>query len=94
MPRAGGEPAPAKLKGLPAVAVMEAGRRSEECTGRWKRKRSQDGNVARSCLDTLKPPCTRTTAEKAAEKAERITAGYVNLHVAAAEMMKGKDNAA
>jgi len=53
---------------------------------------SQDWERARKLLDTLTPVHTYY-GEKAAEKASAITAGYVNLHVAAAAMMKGKDNA-
>ncbi len=52
---------------------------------------SQDWERARKLLDSL--TSTRTFhGGKAAEKAGAITAGYVNLHVAAAALMKGKDN--
>jgi tetratricopeptide (TPR) repeat protein len=53
---------------------------------------SQDWERARKLLDAL--TSTRTFyGGKAAEKAGAITAGYVNLHVAAAALMKGKDDA-
>jgi pSer/pThr/pTyr-binding forkhead associated (FHA) protein len=53
---------------------------------------SQDWERARKLLDAL--ASTRTFhGALAAEKAAAITAGYVNLHVAAAALMKGKDNA-
>ena len=53
---------------------------------------SQDWERARKLLGVLSSSQTFYGA-KAAEKAEAITAGYVNLHVAAAALMKGKDNA-
>jgi tetratricopeptide (TPR) repeat protein len=53
---------------------------------------SQDWERARKLLDAL--TSTRTFhGGQAVEKAGAITAGYVNLHVAAAALMKGKDNA-
>jgi tetratricopeptide (TPR) repeat protein len=53
---------------------------------------AQDWERARKLLDALASLPTFYGA-KAAEKANAITAGYVNLHVAAAALMKGKDNA-
>ena len=52
---------------------------------------SQDWERARKLLGVLSESKTWYGA-KASEKAESITAGYVNLHVAAAALMKGKDN--
>jgi len=53
---------------------------------------SQDWERARKLLDAL--TSTRTFhGAKAAETAGAIMAGYVNLHIAAAALMKGKDNA-
>jgi tetratricopeptide (TPR) repeat protein len=53
---------------------------------------SQDWERARRLLNVLATANTYY-GKKAAEKAEGITAGYVNLHIAAAGLMKGKDNA-
>jgi tetratricopeptide (TPR) repeat protein len=53
---------------------------------------SQDWERARKLLESLSAPRTHYGA-RAAEKADAIVAGYVNLHVAAAALMKGKDNA-
>ena len=53
---------------------------------------SQDWERARKLLNVLTTGAT-FFGKKAAEKAEAITAGYVNLHIAAAGLMKGKDNA-
>jgi len=53
---------------------------------------SQDWERARKLLNVL--ATTKTFyGQKAAEKADAITAGYVNLHIAAAGLMKDKDNA-
>src|SRR5205823_13995021 len=52
----------------------------------------QDWERARKLLNVLSGAKTFFGA-KAADKADAITAGYVNLHVAAAALMKGKDNA-
>src|SRR5712691_8141288 len=54
---------------------------------------AQDFEKARRLLGVLTSSGT-WYGGKAAEKAEGITAGYVNLHVAAAALAKGKDNAA
>jgi len=54
---------------------------------------AQDFEKARKLLGELTSAGTYH-GRKAAEKAEAITAGYVNLHVAAAALAKGKDNAA
>src|SRR6202040_1609008 len=81
---------PGELKDYPAV---EREARSEELYREMEAAAaSQDWERARKLLDTLTPVHTYY-GEKAAEKASAITAGYVNLHVAAAAMMKGKDNA-
>jgi len=53
---------------------------------------SQDWERARKLLNVLTSGNT-FFGRKAAEKAEAVTAGYVNLHIAAAGLMKGKDNA-
>jgi pSer/pThr/pTyr-binding forkhead associated (FHA) protein len=53
---------------------------------------SQDWERARKLLGVLATSKTYWGG-KASEKAEAITAGYVNLHIAAAALMKGKDNA-
>lgn len=53
---------------------------------------SQDWERARKLLEALSATQTHFGA-RAAEKADAIVAGYVNLHVAAAALMKGKDNA-
>ena len=53
---------------------------------------SQDWERARKLLNVLTSGST-WFGKKGAEKAEAITAGYVNLHIAAAGLMKGKDNA-
>jgi ABC transport system ATP-binding/permease protein len=53
---------------------------------------SQDWERARKLLPVLTSSKTYFGG-KAAEKADAITAGYVNLHVAAAALMKDKDNA-
>jgi len=53
---------------------------------------SQDWERARKLLAGLAATGTWYGA-KAADKAPAITSGYVNLHVAAAALMKGKDNA-
>jgi pSer/pThr/pTyr-binding forkhead associated (FHA) protein len=52
---------------------------------------SQDWERARKLLADL-GDSQAYYGRKAAEKAEAITSGYVNLHVAAAALMKGKDN--
>jgi len=81
---------PGELKDYPAV---EREARSEELYREMEAAAaSQDWERARKLLDTLTPGHT-FYGGKAAEKASAITAGYVNLHVAAAAMMKGKDNA-
>ena len=81
---------PAELKDYPAV---EREARSEELYREMEAAAaSQDWERARKLLDTLTPVHT-FYGVKAAEKASAITSGYVNLHVAAAAMMKGKDNA-
>jgi pSer/pThr/pTyr-binding forkhead associated (FHA) protein/tetratricopeptide (TPR) repeat protein len=81
---------PGDLKDYPAV---EREARSEELYREMEAAAaSQDWERARKLLDTLTPGRT-FYGGKAAEKASAITAGYVNLHVAAAAMMKGKDNA-
>jgi pSer/pThr/pTyr-binding forkhead associated (FHA) protein len=54
---------------------------------------AQDFEKARKLLGVLTSSGTHFGG-KAAEKAEGITAGYVNLHVASAALAKGKDNAA
>src|SRR5205807_1503444 len=54
---------------------------------------TQDFEKARKLLGVLISSGT-WFGGKASEKAEGITAGYVNLHVAAAALAKGKDNAA
>ena len=81
---------PAELRELTQVQV-EA--RAEELYREMESAAaSQDWERARKLLDGL----TGSKAwygGKAAEKAEAIAAGYVNLHVAAAALMKGKDNA-
>ena len=53
---------------------------------------SQDWERARKILPVLTASKTYFGG-KAAEKADAITSGYVNLHVAAAALMKDKDNA-
>jgi ABC transport system ATP-binding/permease protein len=53
---------------------------------------SQDWERARKLLPVLTSSKTYFGG-KAAEKSDAITAGYVNLHVAAAALMKDKDNA-
>jgi pSer/pThr/pTyr-binding forkhead associated (FHA) protein len=81
---------PGELKAYPAV---EREARSEELYREMEAAASsQDWERARKLLDTLTPVHTYYGG-KAAEKASAITAGYVNLHVAAAAMTKGKDNA-
>jgi len=53
---------------------------------------SQDWERARKLLNVLTTSKTHF-GQKAADKADAITAGYVNLHIAAAGLMKDKDNA-
>ncbi|MGZ6142709.1 MAG: FHA domain-containing protein [Myxococcales bacterium] len=53
---------------------------------------SQDWERSRKLLNVLTSGSTYF-GKKAADKAEAITAGYVNLHIAAAGLMKDKDNA-
>lgn len=53
---------------------------------------SQDWERARKLLNVVTSGGT-FYGKKAAEKGEAITAGYVNLHIAAAGLMKDKDNA-
>ncbi len=53
---------------------------------------SQDWERARKLLNVLTSSSTHF-GRKAVEKAEAITAGYVNLHIAAAGLMKDRDNA-
>ena len=53
---------------------------------------SQDWERARKLLNVLTSSSSHF-GRKAAEKADAITAGYVNLHIAAAGLMKDKDNA-
>ncbi|HTO99022.1 MAG TPA: FHA domain-containing protein [Myxococcales bacterium] len=53
---------------------------------------AHDWERARKLLAALAPVQTFYAA-RAAERAEEITAGYVNLHVAAARQMRGKDDA-
>jgi pSer/pThr/pTyr-binding forkhead associated (FHA) protein len=72
--------------------VAEA--RSEDLYGAMESAAAaQDFEKARKLLGELSSTSTYH-GRKAAEKAEAITAGYVNLHVAAAALAKGKDNAA
>ena len=52
---------------------------------------SQDWERARKLLNVLISSST-WYGSKAASKSDAITAGYVNLHIAAAALMKGKDN--
>jgi pSer/pThr/pTyr-binding forkhead associated (FHA) protein len=81
---------PAELINYPAV---EREARSEELYREMEAAAaSQDWERARKLLDALAAMRTFYGA-KAADKAIAITSGYVNLHVAAAAMMKGKDNA-
>lgn len=54
---------------------------------------SQDVDRARKLLGVLTASPQTWYGNKAAEKAEAVIAGYVNLHLAAAGLMKGKDNA-
>jgi pSer/pThr/pTyr-binding forkhead associated (FHA) protein len=81
---------PLDLKDYPAI---EREARSEELYREMEAAASsQDWERARKLLDAL--AATRTFhGAKAAEKASAVTAGYVNLHIAAAALMKGKDNA-
>jgi tetratricopeptide (TPR) repeat protein len=68
--------------------------RSEDSYGEMESAAAaQDFEKARKLLGMLTSSGT-WFGGKAAEKAEGITAGYVNLHVAAAALAKGKDNAA
>jgi pSer/pThr/pTyr-binding forkhead associated (FHA) protein len=53
---------------------------------------SQDWERARKLLNVLTSSSTHF-GRKAVDKAEAITAGYVNLHIAAAGLMKDRDNA-
>ena len=53
---------------------------------------SQDWERARKLLNVLSSGKT-FYGQKAVEKADAVTAGYVNLHLAAAGLMKDKDNA-
>jgi pSer/pThr/pTyr-binding forkhead associated (FHA) protein len=53
---------------------------------------SQDWERARKLLNVLDSGNT-FFSKRASEKADAITAGYVNLHIAAAGLMKDKDNA-
>jgi hypothetical protein len=53
---------------------------------------AQDWEQARKLLDTLRATQTFHGA-KAGERADAITAGYVNQHVSAAARLRGKDNA-
>jgi tetratricopeptide (TPR) repeat protein len=86
--RAGVKPA-----ALAAYAAVEDEARSEDLYGEMQSAAtSQDWERARKLLPVLTSSKTYYGA-KAAEKAEAITAGYVNLHVAAAALMKDKDNA-
>jgi pSer/pThr/pTyr-binding forkhead associated (FHA) protein len=86
--RAGVKPA-----ALAAYATVEDEARSEDLYGELQSAAtSQDWERARKLLPVLTSSKTYYGA-KAAEKAEAITAGYVNLHVAAAALMKDKDNA-
>ncbi len=81
---------PAELKDYPA---LEREARAEETYREMEAAAtSQDWERARKLLDQLAATGTSYGA-KAADKAAAITAGYVNLHVAAAALMKGKDDA-
>jgi tetratricopeptide (TPR) repeat protein len=81
---------PADLKDYPA---LEREARAEEAYREMEAAAaSQDWERARKLLDQLAATGTWYGA-KAADKAPAITSGYVNLHVAAAAMMKGKDDA-
>jgi pSer/pThr/pTyr-binding forkhead associated (FHA) protein len=81
---------PAELMNYPTV---EREARSEELYREMEAAAaSQDWERARKLLDAL--AAMRTFyGGKAADKASAVTSGYVNLHVAAAALMKGKDNA-
>jgi pSer/pThr/pTyr-binding forkhead associated (FHA) protein len=78
---------------LTDYAAVEREARSEDLDREMEAAAaSQDWERARKLLDALASMRTYYGA-KAADKASAITAGYVNLHVAAAALMKGKDNA-
>src|SRR5207248_574259 len=74
-------------------AKVQAEARSEELYREMESAASsQDWERARKLLNSLASAKT-WYGVKGAEKSEAITAGYVNLHIAAAGLMKGKDNA-
>ena len=75
------------------LSALEREARSEEMYREMEAAAaSQDFERARRLLETL--TATRTWyGARAADKSSAITSGYVNLHVAAAALMKGKDDA-
>jgi pSer/pThr/pTyr-binding forkhead associated (FHA) protein len=81
-----------KPAALAAYADVPAEARSEDLYREMEAAAtSQDWERARKLLPVLTSSKTFFGA-KAAGKADAITGGYVNLHVAAAALMKGKDN--
>ena len=78
---------------LKDYAAVQAEARSEDLFREMESAASsQDWEHARKLLNVLTTSST-FYGKKAAEKADAITAGYVNLHIAAAGLMKDKDNA-
>ncbi len=78
---------------LKDLDTLRAEARAEEMFGEMESAAtSQDWERARKLLESLSATHTYFGA-RAAEKSDAIVAGYVNLHVAAAALMKGKDNA-
>jgi tetratricopeptide (TPR) repeat protein len=79
---------------LRSYADIQAEARSEDLFHEMESAMgSQDVDRARKLLGVLTASPQTWYGNKAAEKAEAVTAGYVNLHLAAAGLMKGKDNA-
>ena len=89
----GAQRAGASAAELKNYNVVQAEARSEDLYREMESAASsQDWERARKLLNVLSSGKT-FFGQKAVEKADAITAGYVNLHIAAAGLMKDKDNA-
>ncbi len=89
----GAQQAGASAAELKNYNVVQSEARSEDLYREMESAASsQDWERARKLLNVLSSNKT-FYGQKAVEKSDAITAGYVNLHIAAAGLMKDKDNA-
>ena len=89
----GAQRAGASAADLKHYNVVQAEARSEDLYREMESAAaSQDWERARKLLNVLSSNKT-FYGQKAVQKSDAITAGYVNLHIAAAGLMKDKDNA-